>query len=195
MNNAGNLEDAILDYVERLRKGLDQIRPSEIQSLVQHLLDTRKNGTKVLIAGNGGSASTSNHFALDWMLGTGIDNPSLRVISLSESAASVTATGNDIDFQSVFSRQIRHLGAEGDLLVLVSASGNSPNLLAAGESAKSMGMTVFSIVGFDGGKLKLLSDSFIHVPTLVHDYGVAEDIHLAIGHIVKEALIVGYGND
>lgn len=181
--------DAILQYLKRLKRGVGEIKPSEVLALGNELVQARKRGSTILLAGNGGSAATVNHFAVDWMLGTEIENPSLRVISLAESVSSVTATGNDKAFEQVFSRQVERLGVAGDVIVLVSASGNSPNLLKAAEVAKGIGIRVVGITGFAGGKLRNVSDVSIHVPTDIGDYGVAEDLHLAVGHIIKEVLM------
>lgn len=159
-------------------------------ALVSLLQRIRKSGSTVFIAGNGGSASTAEHISLDWMLGTGLSSPPLRVVSLSESSASITATGNDFAFDAIFSRQLQSLAVEGDLLVVISASGNSANLVGLVEEARGMGVQIVAITGFDGGQLAQLAELSVHVPTAVGDYGVAEDLHLMIGHIVKEVLIV-----
>jgi D-sedoheptulose 7-phosphate isomerase len=176
-------------YRARLTEAVSHIDTRAVEALVHELLAVRKAGAKVLLAGNGGSAATVNHVALDWMLGTGIDNPPLRVISLAESVSSITASGNDKGFETIFSRQLERLVQTKDLLVVVSASGNSPNLIAAVQAAKVLGIRSVSITGFDGGKLCSLVDLSVHIPTAPNDYGVAEDSHLAIGHMVKEALI------
>lgn len=181
--------DAILRYLKRLKRGVGGIEPAEVLALGSELAQARRRGSTILLAGNGGSAATVNHYAIDWMLGTEIENPPLRVISLSESVSSVTATGNDKAFEQVFSRQVERLGVAGDVIVLVSASGNSPNLLQAAEVAKGMGIRVVGITGFMGGKLRDLADVSVHVPTDIGDYGVAEDLHLAVGHIIKELLM------
>lgn len=181
--------NVVLGYTERLMRAAEKISTSEVLALANELVQARKKGSTILLAGNGGSASTVNHYAIDWMLGTEIENPSLRVISLSESVSSVTATGNDQMFDRVFSRQLERLGVAGDTVVLVSASGNSPNLVQAAEAAKRMGMRIVGITGFSGGKLREIADVSVHVPTDNGDYGVAEDLHLAIGHIIKEVLI------
>jgi len=181
--------EVVVRYLNRVKRGVDSFIISEVLGLTEQLLKARSRGATVLLAGNGGSASTVNHYAIDWMLGSEIENPPLRVVSLSESVSSVTATGNDKAFEKVFSRQVERLGTAGDLLVLVSASGNSVNLIEAAETAKQLGVFVVAITGFSGGKLKGLADLSVHVSTQTGDYGVAEDLHLALGHMVKELLI------
>lgn len=181
---------AIVDsYISRKIQTLKAFDSSQIASLVEVLVRVRESRSTIFIAGNGGSASTAEHIALDWMLGTELSNPPLRVISIAQSPASVTATGNDQSFDDVFSRQLKSLATRGDLLLVISASGNSPNLLKLAGLAKELEVQVVSMTGFDGGKLARVSDISIHMPTTIGDYGVAEDLHLMIGHIVKEALI------
>lgn len=181
-------------YMARIRQSLQALDTKQIANLVLALRAVRQAGSTTFIAGNGGSASTADHISLDWMLGTGLSNPPLRVVSLAQSAASITATGNDIAFEDVFSRQLKSLARKGDLLVVISASGNSPNLLKLVDDAKKIGVQVIAMTGFDGGLLAQIADLSVHVPTAMGDYGVAEDLHLMIGHIVKEALIAGGNN-
>lgn len=181
--------DAIEAYRSRLLNALGSLDLQSINEFVSKLLAIRRDGGTVFIAGNGGSTSTATHYVVDWMLGTGIDDPPLPVIALADNLSGVTATGNDLDFDLVFSRPLSTLGKKGDLLVVVSASGNSSNLINAANLARSGGISVAAITGFDGGALNRIADVVIHVPTGIGDYGVAEDIHLMVGHMVKEALI------
>jgi D-sedoheptulose 7-phosphate isomerase len=176
-------------YRSRLLEAIGGLDMRTVSDFVSMLLAVRHAGGTVFIAGNGGSTSTASHYVVDWMLGTGIVDPPLPVIALADNLSGVTATGNDLDFDSIFSRPLSTLGKKGDLLVLVSASGNSPNLLSAVNQARSSGISIAAITGFDGGALRKIADVAIHAPTVIGDYGVAEDIHLMIGHMVKEALI------
>jgi D-sedoheptulose 7-phosphate isomerase len=112
----------------------------------------------------------------------------IRAITLTDNSGVVTATGNDLGFEEVFAAQVELLGQAGDLLVVISASGNSPNLLAAVDVAKRQAMTVVGLTGFDGGKLVDVADISIHVNTAMGDYGPAEDAHLAVNHMVTEQL-------
>lgn len=182
-------------YRGRLLLALESIDGESILALVNHLLLARQSGATVFVIGNGGSASTANHFAIDWMLGSKLANPTLKVLSLSESVSSITATGNDLEFSEVFTRQLMALAKEKDILVVISASGNSPNIISAVKAATRLGLYVVGITGFDGGQLMRDSNLSIHVSTAIGDYGVAEDLHLSIGHMVKEALIAVGKND
>lgn len=181
-------------YRSRLIDALGGLNIRVVADFVSMLLAVRHRGGTVFIAGNGGSTSTASHYAVDWMLGTGIVDPPLPVIALADNLSGVTATGNDLDFDSIFSRPLSTLGKRGDLLVVVSASGNSPNLVKVATEARSNGISVAAITGFDGGALKKIADIAVHVPTKMGDYGVAEDIHLMIGHMVKEGLMEAVRN-
>ena len=184
-------EGQVEAYFARMVTAINHINKASITELLTVLSKQRNAGSTVFIAGNGGSASTAEHIALDWMLGTGLSSPPLRVVSLAQSSASITATGNDFAFEDVFSRQLKSLARKGDLLVVISASGNSPNMLKLVEVARTIGVQVIAMTGFDGGRLAQIADLSVHVPTAMGDYGVAEDLHLMVGHIVKEALIAG----
>lgn len=188
-------EQLIASYMSRALDSMEGLSREEVIELLSLLAKARESESTVFIAGNGGSASTAAHIALDWMLGAGLSNPPLRVVNIAESSASITATGNDISFERVFSRQLSSLAKFGDLLVVISASGNSRNLVELATVAKSVGVKLVAMTGFDGGRLAQMADLSVHVPTAIGDYGVAEDIHLMIGHIVKEALIAGDGRD
>lgn len=181
-------------YRSRLIVALGGLNIRVVADFISMLLAVRHRGGTVFIAGNGGSTSTASHYAVDWMLGTGIVDPPLPVIALADNLSGVTATGNDLDFDSIFSRPLSTLGKRGDLLVVVSASGNSPNLVKVATEARSNGISVAAITGFDGGALKKIADIAVHVPTEMGDYGVAEDIHLMIGHMVKEGLMEAVRN-
>jgi D-sedoheptulose 7-phosphate isomerase len=126
--------------------------------------------------------------ATDLMLGSGLVDPPLRVIALTDNHAVITATGNDLGFDHVFSRQLRHLAKPDDLLITVSASGNSPNVLACVEAAKELGLTTIAFTGFDGGRLATMVDLLVHVPTRQGAYGPVEDVHLMVNHMITEQL-------
>ena len=190
MDPSGSQQDEVRKYRRRLLEAIGKIDEEEIVALASELLDARRRGASVFLMGNGGSASTVNHYAVDWMLGTEIEDPPLKVLSLAESTASISATGNDLSFDSVFSRQLERLAQAGDLVVLVSASGNSRNLIEAVISARKKQLRTLAVTGFDGGSLRELVDVSIHTPTEIGDYGVAEDLHLSVGHVVKELLIL-----
>lgn len=179
----------MVNYSQRLVMALEAFDFFSLEALFKSLENVRDSGSTVFVIGNGGSASTASHFANDWMLGTEVFQPSLRVICLADNVPALTATGNDQNFSRVFTRQIEHLGDSKDLLIAISASGNSPNILDAISFAKSIGMKSVGLTGFDGGRLSKVADLSVHVPTELGDYGVVEDVHLAIGHAIKEMII------
>ncbi len=151
---------------------------------IAHLVEaTQASGRFVWVCGNGGSAATSAHVGCDFGKTAAMKGRKpLKTVSLCDNTAFMTAIGNDLSFDETFSRQLENLAARGDLVLLISGSGNSPNLLRAAKTARAKGAKVVSLLGFDGGKLKALSDEFILVPS--DQYGVIEDLHMAIAHVL-----------
>lgn len=184
---AQNFETLLEDYFVRLKATISEINISDVAALAEEILKCQQKSNSIWIAGNGGSASTASHMAVDLMFGVELGNK-IKATSLNDNSASITATGNDNSFEEVFSRQIQALAKPDDLLILISASGNSKNLLRAAEAAKKVGCKVACMVGFTGGSLPKFSDVTLHIKTKKFDYGVAEDIHLALNHAIKEAL-------
>jgi D-sedoheptulose 7-phosphate isomerase len=186
----GNIVDngTMLAYRNECIAALNSIDLDAVESVTKALLEARDRGSSVFVVGNGGSAATASHMATDLMLGSGLTDPPLRVIALTDNQAIITATGNDLGFDHVFSRQLRHLSRTGDLLIAVSASGNSPNVLACVEAAKELGITTVAFTGFDGGRLAVMVDLLVHVPTRHGAYGPVEDVHLMVNHMITERL-------
>ena len=178
--------EAYFDNLHTILKGID---PASLASFVEILMNCREKRTKIFFIGNGGSASTASHFANDLTIGTRQTAKTFRVISLADNNSILTAIGNDVGFLNVFSDQIKALGSEGDVLVAISASGNSPNLIEALTEAKKKKITTIAITAFDGGELKDLCDLSVHVPTAKGEYGPAEDAHLIINHLVHAYLL------
>jgi D-sedoheptulose 7-phosphate isomerase len=191
-NSEGNLVSEIArDYLQRLKASIDAVSIVEIELAHQAILQTRLNNGTLWICGNGGSSATASHMQVDLSFGV---KPAVRARSMSDNSAALTATGNDVDYDHVFSRQLEIEGAGRDMLIVISASGNSANLLNAVEAASKIGMTTCAFVGFDGGKLKGLVEIAVHTPTRQGDYGVAEDLHASLNHILKEMLNGFWGN-
>ena len=161
----------------------------EIRSFVETILEARKNDSTIFFIGNGGSAATASHFANDLAFGTREYKKPFRVISLSDNVPVMTALGNDEGYEEIFQKQLQVYGKKNDILVAISASGNSPNLIRAFEYASVNNIKTIAIIGFDGGKLKKIADKFIHIPTEKGEYGPAEDIHLIIDHLVGAYLM------
>ena len=171
-------------YIEYLQTVLEKVDLQEIASFIETLLDARAKGLTVFFIGNGGSASTASHFANDLAFGTDDYDQPCRVISLTDNVAVLTALANDYGYEEIFERQLRVYAKPDDVLVGISASGNSPNLLKAFEYARTASIQTVAITAFDGGKLRPMADQGIHVPTEAKEYGPAEDVHMILDHLV-----------
>ena len=179
---------AIDNYLSRVSKTILSIRTNDVEFLGKKIKEINKNGGGVYVVGNGGSAALANHFATDIGVGALKHNKPVKIISLVSNISSLTASANDYGYEFVFSRELEILSTSQDLLILISSSGNSLNLLEAAKIAKERGVQTFGILGFDGGKLKTLVDYYIHVESRIGDYGVIEDCHSVILHAITEAL-------
>jgi D-sedoheptulose 7-phosphate isomerase len=178
--------ESYLEYLIKVLKGIDT---GEIGRFVATLLDARERGATVFFIGNGGSASTASHFANDLAIGTRSYDRPFRVVSLTDNNAVITAIGNDYGYEEIFSRQLMVLGKEGDVVVAISASGNSANLVRAFEAARTLGIMTVAITAFDGGIMKRIADQGVHVPTEPKEYGPAEDAHMVLDHLVGAYLM------
>ena len=175
-----------VDYLSGVLKAIDY---DAVATFVNLLAEARNRGSVVYFIGNGGSASTASHFANDLAIGTLAREKPFRVVSLTDNQAVLTAVANDFGYEEVFSQQIQVLGKPGDVLVAISASGNSPNLLRAMHSASQQDITTVAITAFDGGQMRVQADHGVHVPTEAGEYGPAEDAHLILNHLVGNYLM------
>ncbi|MBI2664027.1 SIS domain-containing protein [Candidatus Woesearchaeota archaeon] len=181
----------IKSYFEQKKRDMDSINPEDVKVVVDALFQAWKDGKQVFIFGNGGSASTASHFACDLGKGTlqKVYDPSekrFRVISLTDNVAVMTAFANDVHFDEVFSQQLNNLVNEGDVVIAITGSGNSPNVIKGIEMAKRFKAKTFAFLGFDGGKLKDMVDHYIHVKS--SHYGRVEDCHLMLHHLITDYL-------
>jgi D-sedoheptulose 7-phosphate isomerase len=176
-------------YLQYLIYVLQKIDTKAIARFVQILLEARTRGATVYFIGNGGSAATASHFANDLAIGTNSYKKPFRVVSLTDNLSILSALANDFGYEEVFVRQLQVMGKPGDVLVAISASGNSPNLIRAIEYATSSDIKTVAITAFDGGKMKQIADDGIHVPTQSKEYGPAEDAHMILDHLVGAYLI------
>lgn len=177
---------AYFDYLSEVLKGIDR---AAVARFVQLFIDARERDVTVFFIGNGGSASTASHFACDIGIGPREFDPPFRALALTDNNAVITAIGNDFGYDDVFTRQLRILGRPGDVVIAISASGNSPNLVSALEYAKTAGIKSFALTAFHGGKIKELADDHIHVVTEPGEYGPAEDAHLILNHVAGNYLM------
>lgn len=175
-------------YKNEIETALNNLNYEIINTVINEIISIRNNRKTIYLLGNGGSAATANHMATDLMFGSKIKNPSLKAISLVGNSSILTATGNDVGFEQIFLRQLEQLINHGDLVILISASGNSPNIIKVAEFTSSQNIKTIGFTGFDGGKLLKMTDISVHVPTSKGKYGIVEDIHSIIGHMITEKL-------
>jgi len=180
-------------FLERVGRELLQIRPAEVIALADAIYECYQNGRFTFLCGNGGSGSNASHFCEDLGKGTlrrqDVDNDQkrrLRVLSLTDNTPYILAWGNDEGFDRVFVEQLKNLASPGDLLIAISGSGNSPNVLRAVEWANRNGLRTFGCTGFGGGKLRTLAHQGLHVP--LEDMGIVESLHLTAFHWVVDNL-------
>jgi D-sedoheptulose 7-phosphate isomerase len=186
--------DNVDSYLEQLVAAVNVIPRDRLNELGDTLYRAYKNEKQVFTLGNGGSASTSSHMAADIAKNTiGPNMRRFRVLSLNDNLATMTALANDLGYENVFREQLKNLIRPGDVLIAVSASGNSPNVIGAIHYAREQCAEVVALLGFDGGQAAALADVPIVVPS--NHYGVIEDAHLIINHIVVDYFKVRLGED
>ncbi len=149
----------------------------------------RENGTTIFFAGNGGSAATASHFANDLAFGTNDYQKPFKVISITDNVAVLTALGNDYGYDEIYIRQLKIYAKKNDVLVGISASGNSQNLINAFKYASTAEIKTVSLTAFDGGQMREISDYSVHIPTNKEEYGPAEDLHMILDHLVGNYLM------
>jgi D-sedoheptulose 7-phosphate isomerase len=172
-------------YLEHLTTLLSAIDIRSIYEIMTVLEKARGDKRKIFLLGNGGSAATASHLAEDLALGLQKrGHIPFKTVSLTDNCASITAIGNDEGYELVFMRQLSILFEKGDVVIGISASGNSPNVLRALEYANERGGITIGFSGFDGGKMKTLCRYCVHVATYSGEYEPVEDIHLVIGHLI-----------
>ena len=175
-----------LSYLSELVLKLDR---DEIVKVINLFLDARQSGNTIFFIENGGSPATASHFANDLAIGTLSNSNPFRVMSLTDNNAVITAIANDCGYENVFVKQLEALYSKGDVLVAISASGNSPNLVKAVNFVKKRNGLTIGLTGFDGGKLKKIVDYVIRVPTDKSEYGPVEDIHMIFDYIIGTYLM------
>ncbi len=175
------------EYLSGLRAAINSIEPQEVARVVDLLIKAGENHRLIFICGNGGSASTASHMACDLGKGSRVSgHPILRTIALNDALPQLTAWANDTSYDNCFAGQLEGLGQAGDLLIVISGSGNSPNVLNAVEAAKRLGITTVGFIGFQGGKLKAMVDHSIVIPA--SNIEQVEDAHLALNHTIAVTL-------
>jgi D-sedoheptulose 7-phosphate isomerase len=177
----------IQNYITVLQQTIDQLPRQLIVEAVDVLQNARSRGSKVFVMGNGGSASTASHFVCDLAKNTRCDDlPHFKVIGLTDNMAIFSAYANDEGYENVFSQQLANLIQPGDVVIAISASGNSGNVVKAIEEAQKHNVTTIGFTGFDGGRLGQMVDINIHVRSHIIEH--VEDIHLMLEHVIVKTI-------
>ena len=176
----------VADYLTRLKLILDDIDVNIVSDIIDKLEETIVNNSRIYIIGNGGSSATASHMAND--LGSGglrrRDIINFDVISLADNNPVITAVANDIGYENIFYMQMRGLINPTDVVIAISCSGDSPNIVKAIDYAQTVGCKIIGITGFNGGHLKKVADINFHVDAPKNEYGLVEDVHMILDHII-----------
>jgi D-sedoheptulose 7-phosphate isomerase len=189
MGNNEKVKHYLLNYKDRLTSILEQINPDVLTQVIDAMITAFKTGKTVYVVGNGGSAATASHMQADFSFFVRYFTKFRpRIIALTDNIPIITAVGNDTSFDDIFVEQLRGRFTDGDVLIAISASGNSPNLIKAAEFANSLGGTTIAFTGFLGGKLKEISKIPLYTPNPKGDYGPIEDVHMILNHVIVNYL-------
>ena len=181
------MENFFAGYALRLQNILAASDWSGVEQLAQAMLEAWQGGKQVFLCGNGGSAGNAIHLANDFVYGVAMQTGAgIRALSLSANSAVTTCLANDLGYEYIYSEQLAVQGQPGDILIVLSGSGNSPNIVKVLEQARSMDIKTCAILGYKGGRCKELADVVIHFP--VDDMQIAEDLQLVVGHMLMQWL-------
>ena len=171
------------DYLTKLRNTLDSLDPHKIDAFCRLIEETRDEGKQIFVCGNGGSGGTASHFVSDMGKGGSLDKPKrFRVFSLSDNMPWFSSLANDLSYDAVFVEQLKNFAEPGDVLIVISGSGNSQNVLEAVEYANDLGMVTIGIAGFQGGKLASMCQHSLVVDSA--HMGRIEDGHFIVMHAI-----------
>lgn len=185
--SAGKIQEYVTAYGQAVNEAWKTIDQGAMSRVFDILEKSSKAGSHVYIAGNGGSAAIADHLCCDWMKGTYIQGkPPIRSLSMMSNVALLTAYSNDYSYEDALSKQLDSLGKPGDVVLAISSSGNSPNVVNLIKRAKEMGLATIALTGFKGGTLKSIADVCVYVN--YHDYGVVEDCHQMVMHCLAHYL-------
>ena len=176
------------DYFKSFKTSFESIKSNKLEEII-NILDKvyKSKGNKIIVCGNGGSTALANHFACDHQkLLSGIGPLKPFVVSLSSNSALITAISNDNKYEDVFSDQIKQIGKKQDVLITISSSGSSKNIIKALKSAKKMSIKTISLTGFDGGDSKKIADINLHIDS--YNYGIVESLHHTIMNLIAQFL-------
>lgn len=188
-----NFTNKISDYFNNINRVIDSLDQSKINALLNNLIEIYKSGNSVYIMGNGGSASTASHFVCDMNQMIEGDKKRFKVISLCDNIPTILAHANDKGYETIFVEQLKNILSQGDLVIGISGSGNSKNVLLAIDYAKQKGAYTVGLCGYNGGQLKEIVD--LDLTTNIDDMKLSEDIHLVIFHLSAKILSHHINND
>ncbi len=181
--NMDDSEEYLASFLQYYSEAISCVNPKIIDEIISLFGDLSVRGGQLFVAGNGGSAAISDHFVCDVTKGTHIiDQPAVRAHSLCSNTALYMAIANDFGLDEVFSKQLELYAHPDDVFVAISSSGNSSNTINGLEKAKEIGLKTVGLCGFSGGKMPSVVDICIHVN--IHNYGIVEDAHMSILHII-----------
>jgi len=181
------MENYIKNFLKELNEETNKISWKEIALAINFLQTAYKNKSRIYLIGNGGSAAIASHFANDLnktVLGHKWENKAKRfqALALCDNTPVLTAWANDVGFESIFSEQLKNFAQSKDILIAISSSGKSPNIIKAAETAKKLNLIIIGFMGFDGGQLLSLADAKIYIPSF--KYTIVESGHDAVCHLI-----------
>lgn len=171
------------EYKAALLEALDRIDIGRVEQAIEWFRGARESSKHIFVCGNGGSASTASHFACDMVKGASYNRENrFRILALTDSLPTLTAYSNDVSYECVFAEQLKNFAQPGDLVMCISGSGNSPNVVRATEYANSAGCKTIALTGRDGGKLGSLAQ--LHIQVAAPHMGRIEDAHMVVCHMI-----------
>lgn len=175
----------IAEYYEREKAAIDKLNRKELNEAMNALLSHYEKGSTVFVFGNGGSSATASHMVCDFNKGTCYElEKKFNFVCLNDNIPMMMAVANDVGFEDVFYYQLQGKVKKGDLVLAISGSGNSHNVIKAVTYAKAMGAEIMGMTGYDGGKLAAMSDYKLHVPA--DDMQITEDLHMGFDHMIMQ---------
>lgn len=184
---ATNFKDYAVEYLLYLNEINKKLNLNILNQIVEEIIAAQKSGHTIYFIGNGGSASIASHFANDFLAGLR-SRANFRVISLCDNQSLITAIANDYGYECIFSHQINNLARQGDIVIGLSVSGNSQNIIKGFKEASSIGAKTIGITSFGGGKVASLVDISLTIEALSGEYGPAEDVFMILDHLISTYL-------
>lgn len=192
MSEGGTIMEGLRELA-RLARVVADLHAADVEAVAEEVLETLRGGGKLLFCGNGGSAADAQHLAAEYVVRFSRQRAALPALALTTDTSVLTAGANDLGFEAVFARQVEALGRAGDLLVLHSTSGSSPNLLRAAETARRIGIRTVALLARGGGPLRTRVDRALVVPT--DATARAQELHLAIGHVICDRVEAAWSRE